>query len=274
MPGFLTEKTFISCSRVIKTGTLLCSLGLLGLLLVGCAGGSYAPVADRNVAHASAPPIYTAKQSVHTSDRFYRVQQSDTLYSIAFRYGKDFRALARANDIDSNYRIYPGQLIKLSEKPAAPIRKTQTASARSSNTQINKQKVSKQRSAVTNSKNLKWIWPVKGQVIQGFSSKVLLNKGINIAASSGDAVHAAASGEVVYAGSGLLGYGNLIIIKHDSQYLSAYAHNSKILVKENNHVNQGAKIAEVGKSGTTRTMLHFEIRKNGKPVNPLQYLPK
>lgn len=101
-----------------------------------------------------------------------------------------------------------------------------------------------------------------------------MNKGINIAGSRGTPVKAAAKGKVVYAGNGLLGYGNLVIIDHNQQFLSAYAHNSRVLVKENDMVDAGQKIAEMGSTGADRIMLHFEIRRDGNPINPLKYLPK
>ncbi|QQX81621.1 peptidoglycan DD-metalloendopeptidase family protein [Shewanella sp. KX20019] len=120
----------------------------------------------------------------------------------------------------------------------------------------------------------RWFWPVKGKVIGTFSAKEQGNKGIKIAGNRGDAIKAAASGRVVYAGSALRGYGNLVIIKHSDDYLSAYAHADKILVKEKQVVNVGQTVAEMGNTGTNRVILHFEIRYHGKSVNPLKYLPK
>ncbi|GAB2180430.1 peptidoglycan DD-metalloendopeptidase family protein [Denitratisoma sp. agr-D3] len=117
-----------------------------------------------------------------------------------------------------------------------------------------------------------WAWPSNGKVLAPFNEAS--NKGIDLAGKSGDPVQAASAGKVVYAGSGLRGYGNLVIIKHDATYLSAYAHNSKILVKEGQSVTKGMKIAEVGNSDADQPKLHFEIRKQGKPVDPLAYLPK
>lgn len=118
---------------------------------------------------------------------------------------------------------------------------------------------------------LGWIWPAKGKLLEGFSEAT---KGIDIAGKPGQAVTAAAAGKVVYSGAGLKGYGNLIIIKHNNSYLSAYAHNDKILVKEGQTVTKGQKIAEMGSTGTDLVKLHFEIRKNGKPVDPLKHLPE
>jgi murein DD-endopeptidase MepM/ murein hydrolase activator NlpD len=119
----------------------------------------------------------------------------------------------------------------------------------------------------------KWLWPAKGEVIGGFGTGQKLNKGLDIAARPGEPVHATAEGQVVYSGRGLKGYGDLIILKHDSQFLSAYAHNQKLLVKEGDSVRSGQVIALAGDTDAHRVMLHFEIRKAGKPVDPLDYLP-
>ncbi len=126
----------------------------------------------------------------------------------------------------------------------------------------------------SNNKIEHWIWPVNGKIIQGFSSKQNQNKGLDIKAKKGSAVRATAPGKVVYSGSGLKGYGQLVIIKHNDSYLSAYAHNNKIHVLENEVVKAGQRIADLGNSGSDIFKLHFEIRYKGKPVNPLNYLPK
>jgi lipoprotein NlpD len=118
---------------------------------------------------------------------------------------------------------------------------------------------------------LGWIWPGKGGVIAEFDE--VKNKGVDISGSAGDAVVAAADGKVVYAGAGLRGYGNLIILKHNNTYLTAYAHNQSLMVKEDQTVKKGQKIAEMGSSDTDRVKLHFEVRRQGKPVDPLKYLP-
>ncbi len=269
-------------------------------VLVGCSGGSYAPVSDRSLTDEGPRTAVrkSTRPAVNPRTKHYRVRKGDTLYSIAFRYGKDFSALARANGIDADYRIYPGQLLRLVEAPPAvkrpsPVapatRATRPTAVASSSTapapaaSVPRSTAVTRQSSSTSSNSgnsaedtspLVWGWPVQGRVLQGFSAKGKVNKGINIAARKGESVRAAARGSVVYAGSGLLGYGNLIIINHNQQYLSAYAHNSKIFVKEHDRVKKGEKIAEAGNSGTTRSMLHFEIRKDGKPVNPLRYLPQ
>jgi lipoprotein NlpD len=116
-----------------------------------------------------------------------------------------------------------------------------------------------------------WIWPAQGSLIAGFDEAK--NKGLDIGGKAGDSVLAAADGRVVYAGAGLRGYGNLIILKHNNTYLTAYAHNRTLLVKEDQSVQKGQKIAEMGNSDADRVKLHFEIRRQGKPVDPARYLP-
>lgn len=216
----------------------------------------------------------------------YKVRKGDTLYSIAWRYKLDYRALARWNAIQPPYTIYPGQRLKM--RPAAQTAqakaqsKTQPATAKERKTQAKTRSAVKKttpprtsETRTASAKPLHWTWPTQGEVVRRFSKKSTGKKGIDIAGKAGQAVKATADGRVVYSGSGLIGYGKLIIINHDKNYLSAYAHNRKLLVKEGEHVNAGQKIAELGRSGTTdRPLLHFEIRHNGRPVDPLKYLPK
>jgi len=210
------------------------------------------------------------------------VQKSETLFALAWRYGWDYKALASANNIAYPYTIYPGQKIRIRHSQfASSASSTGTSKTLTKNKSI---KNSHGPSAYKNSpqapkpvvrqSNLGWSWPAKGEVIAKFSTKAPTNKGIDISGTLGEYVFAAAAGSVVYAGSGLLGYGNLVIIKHDDQFLSAYAHNKELLVKENQEVKAGQTIAEIGSSGTDKVKLHFEIRHKGKPVDPLKYLPK
>jgi len=123
-------------------------------------------------------------------------------------------------------------------------------------------------------KQLTWKWPARGRVVSRFNSADPLGKGIKIAGTRGDAIRAAEGGRVVYSGSGLIGYGRLIIVKHNDNYLSAYGHNRKILVKEGDQVTKGQKIAEMGNANDGNPLLHFEIRRDGKPVDPLRLLPR
>jgi lipoprotein NlpD len=249
--------------RAVKILTIV----LLLDFFVGCSGTMHrAPIDD-----LVQPP--SRRITTHV------VAKGETLYSIAWRYNLDTRVLARANRVPEPYTIHPGQRLELDsdfnpplEQPAAPVK---TASAipisRRSN---NRSTASVLPNSTTTAKSvLNWQWPVTGTILAGFAGERALNKGIDIGAKKGEPVVAAESGTVVYAGNGLHGYGNLLIIKHNQNYLSAYAHNSQLLVTEGEAVKSGQRIAEVGSSGTNRDKLHFEIRHDGKPVDPLRYLP-
>lgn len=268
-------------------------------LLVGCSSSqSPVQVVDRNSGSAY------AKKSQPSGGR-YIVQRGDTLYSIAFRFGWDWKALASKNNIAAPYVIKPGQIVHFGNAPAAVSTTVQTYTPA---TQPVAPAASSQRAytvppartqvpltvPATTSKSVEstpaasavtplsspaklsssgWAWPAQGVVIGRFSSNGSLNKGIDIAGELGQPVLAAQDGTVVYAGSGLRGYGELVIIKHSDVYVSAYGHNRKLLVREGQKVKAGQVIAEMGSTGTDRVKLHFEIRRQGKPVDPLQYLP-
>lgn len=199
----------------------------------------------------------------------YRVQADDTLYSIAWRYGLDYRSLANINHIARPYHIEKGQVIYLrgshhvAKKPILP-----KPVFHPSEHYTPPLPVPEREPTATVSQ---WHWPARGPVTAGFAN---LNKGINIGGHIGDPIYTTAPGKVVYSGDGLRAYGNLIIIKHNSVYLSAYAYNDKLLVKEGDWVKSGQKIAEMGTPGSHGAMLHFEIRRGGTPVNPLSYLPR
>ena len=221
------------------------------------------------------------------------------------RAGKDVRELARLNAIASPYTIYPGQQLKLTGTTARRVAKTVAKPAPKAvqNTNKNNSSQAKSNSSVKPAKPVapknqtgyvqnrtapekkaqnptlsgnvvQWQWPVKGKIISGFSHQQQGNKGVDIAGREGNRINAAASGQVVYAGSALRGYGNLIIIKHNDDYLSAYAHNRKLLVTERQMVTAGQQIAEMGSTDATDPRLHFEIRFRGTSVDPLKYLPK
>ncbi|WP_246037009.1 peptidoglycan DD-metalloendopeptidase family protein [Thalassotalea litorea] len=239
------------------------------------------------------------KQKNTLSGKSHQVQAGETLYSIAWRSGNDVNTLAALNGLVSPYRIYPGQTIRLQganpPKKVASVPKSRTNKVETKTVTKNPQKTQSKVVANQNSKeyvkksdekitNIKvpsisskvssWRWPAKGQVISGFSSAKQGNKGIDIAGVKGQEVTASADGLIVYSGNALRGYGNLIIIKHNDDYLSAYAHNDTLLVQEQQNVRAGQVIAKMGNSGTDKTMLHFEIRFRGKSVNPARYLPK
>jgi len=210
----------------------------------------------------------------------YKVRKGDTLYSISFRYGLDYKYLAGINNIRSPYQIFVGQKLHLTPtKIANSQTKTVKKAPATSNKTTTKSKTQPKANTTTNisslaNQNLNWRWPTNGKVISTYSISTAGRKGINIAGKSGQDIVAAAAGKVVYSGNGLPRYGNLLIIKHNDVYLSAYAHNKSLLVKEGQYVKSGQKIATLGSSGAQQNQLHFEIRRNGKPIDPLRFLPK
>ncbi|HIP76685.1 MAG TPA: LysM peptidoglycan-binding domain-containing protein [Psychromonas hadalis] len=197
----------------------------------------------------------------------YVVKSGDTLSGIAVKTGSSVSYLMLRNNINKKGHIYVGQTLylsgKLAYKPSDKVKKKSNQSQRPP-----------KKLVVKNNKIKSWRWPTDGKLIKKFKHSATSLQGINIVNQRGTPIKAAASGQVVYAGGGLRGYGNLIIIKHNNDYLSAYAHNEKLLVKERQKVKKGDEIALMGDTGTNSVSLHFEIRYKGKPVDPLRYLPK
>ena len=192
------------------------------------------------------------------------VRPRETLSAIAWRYGLDYRSIARWNRIAPPYVIYPGQRLALrgASKSAARAPASRAGSAP-------KRAESPAPAPVPAGK---WTWPARGPLIAGFGRGE--RGGIGIAGRRGQPVMAARAGRVVYTGTGLVGYGRLVIVKHAGRILTAYAHNNRVLVEEGQTVRAGEKIAEMGSTGAQRVMLHFEVRRDGKPLNPLKYLPR
>lgn len=340
---------------------------LAALLLAACASTPPAPVEDIALDERRAPAVPPHERSRPAAAvAVHKVVAGDTLYSIAFKNGLDYREIARFNRIDAPYRIYVGQDLKLAEElppPGQPVAAAvppapgqlvitelppEPARKPAPNTRVDAHAVrsaplpSNEKPAVAaapatpaklpptsvaaatqppptiapvpaapptaaappppdpvalppkaapltpganttaatapgpstpvlSSGGVSWRWPAAGKVVGTFIAGDQTRQGVDIAGSSGATVAAAADGAVVYSGNGLLGYGELIIVKHSASFLSAYGHNRKRLVKEGDSVKAGQAIAEMG--GSNREMLHFEIRRNGKPVNPLEYLP-
>lgn len=216
----------------------------------------------------------------------YIVKKGETLYSIAWRGDIDVRTLAKYNNISSPYHIYPGQKLFFNANAGKPIKnklvekstvKSRAKAPKKAIAQIKKQayggKVSGNKVDL-NQKVRSWQWPANGKVIRKYSDAKQGKKGIDIEGRRNESIKSAADGKVVYAGNALRGYGRLIIVKHNDDYLSAYAHNDSILVKENQNVKQGQTIARMGDTDAQRVMLHFEVRFRGKSVNPMKYLPK
>ena len=266
--------------------TLLVIALAMGIVLAGCSSsGSGARVVDRNAAPKR--PAVTSGQ--------YVVKPGDTLYSIAFRYGWDYKELAARNGIPAPYTIRPGQAIRFNSGGARTTTVVSSPSS-TSRTTVTRRPVATAGTPATPSKAATptpsvatptpvpvpagersaggWAWPANGVLIAKFASNGSLNKGIDIAGDLGQPVFAASDGAVVYAGSGLRGYGELVIIKHNDTYVSAYGHNRRLMVREGQQVKAGQTIAEMGSTGTDRVKLHFEIRRQGKPVDPLQFLPR
>ncbi len=202
---------------------------------------------------------------------WYRVKPTDTLYSVAWRYGLDFQQLAVWNGISEPYEINPGQQLILIKPDKLPT-KSEPVAASNANS-LKKKPVIVKPLAPSYNQAIRWRWPVEGTVLNRFSINDLGRRGIDIAGKIGQPVHAVAAGKVVYSGSGISGLGNLIIVKHDNTYLSAYAFNSKIIVQEGSQVKGGAHIADMGRGKNNKPMLRFQIRKNGNPVDPLHFLP-
>jgi len=270
---------------------------LLGLLLGACGPRPLAPIANRT---SGAPPPPAS----------YSVRRGDTLYSIAWQYGLDHREIAVWNGIGAPYTIYPEQRLTLRKPtatarqaappaaakapvrpqpaaptsrppPAAPAAKPQPAApaakpapppAAPSRSPPRSDPAAP--STTRSVGGLAWRWPTRGRLFRTFNANDPARRGVDIVGSEGQPVYAAASGRVVYSGNGLVGYGNLVIIKHNDTYLSAYGHNRELLVVEGDNVAAGQLIAKMGKVDNDRAMLHFEIRRQGQPIDPLRLLPQ
>ena len=207
---------------------------------------------------------------------YHRVVPGETLYSISWRYGLDYREVAGWNHINPPYTIFNGQLLRVTPPTHQDRKIASIPSSRKAAPVVNAPAVSAIRHppAIPATAAIKWQWPVQGSLEQTFSKTDVGRKGIDIGGKPGEPIRAAAAGNVVYAGSGLLNYGKLIILKHDDNYLSAYAYNRAILVKEGDRVTAGQHIADMGNKANGDPMLHFEIRYDGRPINPLKYLPQ
>jgi lipoprotein NlpD len=217
----------------------------------------------------------------------YMVQRGDTLVRIALDHGQNWRDLARWNGLDNPNLIEVGEVLRVTapnDTPPArpslaapaeqPARPPSAAAVPVAPVAPAAQASSAPAPAIgpsAASEELSWIWPAQGQTVTLFDE--VKNKGVDIAARAGDPVLAAADGRVVYAGAGLRGYGNLIIVKHNNTFLTAYAHNQALLVREDQVVRRGQKIAEMGSTESERVQLHFEIRRQGKPIDPTRLLP-
>jgi lipoprotein NlpD len=253
-------------------------LSILALALAaGCTPGRWqAPVEDRRPAArapakapAKAPAPAAVPATTSAPEGFYTVQKGDTLYSIALEHGHDYREVAQWNSLDDPGKIRVGQTLRV--KPPAeqavavgPVRQGNRVESRPLGSPEQKPVIKEEPKLEAGP--LTFAWPAKGKLVAGFAEP--RQKGIDIEGKTGDAVSAAAAGRVTYVGSGIPGLGKLVVIKHDQGYITVYAHNKDILVKEQQAVTRGQKIAELGDK------LHFQIRKGAAAVDPMRYLPK
>ena len=288
---------------LLRGGATVVAIGLLGLSACSSKPGLRAPVEDightmhpastraTEVPKANAAPTTPVSTAIVDPNSgkpgYYTVKQGDTLIKIGLESGQSYREIARWNALENPNRIEIGQALRVGPPEEAVVVKPVT-SAKVSSTALPPASAAsapaKAASAPASSPapaapvntatedDIAFAWPAKGEILDGFDESKN-RKGLDIGGSNGDAVLAAADGKVVYADAGLRGYGKLIIIKHNSQFLTAYAHNQTLLVKEDQVVKKGQKIAEMGNTDADRTKLHFEVRKQGKPVDPSKYLP-
>ncbi|KQY51802.1 hypothetical protein ASD14_03735 [Lysobacter sp. Root494] len=284
-----TARRMTNTKRIVLVGIAVAALAACTSTVVRRTGTASAST--------SAPaPVSTPKYGATA-----QVQRGDTLYGIAFRNGVDVRDLAEWNSLSAPYTIYPGQRLRLYPRHAAgtaarPVaietrpsssspattatpdaaatatKPPATAPATATPATATATKPAPVASAPAS--DIRWRWPAEGALLSRFVGGEPTKQGVDIAGASGASVKAAADGVVVYSGSGLVGYGELVIIKHNEGWLSAYGHNRARLVNEGAIVKAGQQIAVMGRTGAPRDMLHFEIRYNGKPVDPLLYLPK
>jgi lipoprotein NlpD len=241
------------------------------LCLSACAPLPPTPIERRPspVFGAQAPPIY-------------EVQRGDTLASIAFRYGLDWRDIARWNRLDAPYTIRVGQELRLVEPPSSSTRivsapapsptPSRAPEVRPAPTPAPSGTAPTPSNATRTVANIAWQWPTAGEVVRPFDAAAT-RRGLGIGGEVGQAVVATADGQVVYSGTALIGYGELIIIQHSGALLSAYGHNRRRLVEEGARVQAGQPIAELGLNDRDQPMLHFEIRQDGQPVDPRRFLP-
>ncbi|MCU4357152.1 peptidoglycan DD-metalloendopeptidase family protein [Acinetobacter ursingii] len=273
-----SEIAFISSHRFLKK--IMMSVAVVSALAItGC---------------ASKPQISNSTRVMNSPD-YYTVRSGDTLSGIAARYGLNYINIAQLNDIAPPYRIYVNQSLRLKGSASkrttttqaitqsAPIQRQTIAlpTTPTTTTQTTSRPVTQPVAPVTTapvistsptSTSLRWVKPSTGPVIQQFNQATNV-KGLRYGGNVGDPIYAAANGQVVYAADGLKEYGNLVLIKHIDGYITAYAHNSKMFVKSGDNVTAGQKIAEMGSSGTNRVMLEFQIRLDGKPINPANIIP-
>lgn len=277
----------LNMQRFVQVSSLAL-LSVAALQLVGCSTPmpTRAPVVDRStgnvvvnnkpsidtpvLAPIDSKPLPNLMNAQHAGKPgYYTVKPGDTVMQISRNTSQNWRDIVKWNNLESANQIEVGQVLRVVQldtngattKPpiaTAPIITPLPPLPPAS-------------TSATLEDEIPWIWPSSGTLISGYDE--VKSKGLKIAGKLGDPIYASADGRVVYAGSGLRGYGNLVILKHNETYLTAYAHNQTLLVKEDQTVRKGQRIADMGSSDADKVMLHFEVRRNGKPVDPAKYLP-
>jgi lipoprotein NlpD len=281
------------------------ALLVLAIVLAGCASKTRAPAPVEERSSGRAPAVVASNEPGRVlpgaenagKPGYYTVRQGDTLIRIALDQGQNWRDIVRWNSLDNPNVIDAGQVLRVSPPPSetvvtrpvalpsvtassaaqaasapVPAASSPLASASAPRTNGSTPVPVAGGPALTADDDIAWGWPAPGNTSVLATFDEVKNKGVDIAGKAGDPVLASADGRVVYAGAGLRGYGNLLILKHNNTYLTAYAHNQTLLVKEDQTVRKGQKIAEMGASDTDRVKLHFEIRRQGKPVDPAKFL--
>ncbi len=271
----MSAKVLLRCRASLPpaAAVFLCSL-----LLSACAGRGPAPIEGKSVAPEPTPGVVRTAPALRAAAAripeppLHVVVRGDTLHGIAWRYGLDFRDLVRWNRLRNPDLIVVGQKLRLAAPEPAPRATASRTPAASPAPRPVQPQAPPPSPPAQPARPLSWQWPAEGKVTR--AQTVSGSRGVEIRGTRGQSVKAAAGGAVVYSGSGLRGYGELIIIKHDETYLSAYAHNEARLVGEGEHVRGGQQIARMGDTDSRDVMLHFEIRRNGKTVDPFRYLPR
>ena len=298
--GHLAQTAMTRRAPRLRAWALPCLLAATVLFAAGCASRSpnRAPVEDRgtgliqqapgaSVDTSAVKPLPGAENAGKPG--YYTVKPGDTMIRIGLENGQNWRDIVRWNGLENPNIIEVGQVLRVvppGVDPSAVVTRPVTSGTLASAAPAPASSASAPRPAASapvaaaapapaaapgSDEDVGWIWPAQGTLVGTFDEAK--NKGFDISGKAGDPIVASADGRVVYAGAGLRGYGNLIILKHNNTFLTAYAHNQTLLVKEDQSVKKGQKIAEMGNSDADRVKLHFEIRRQGKPVDPARYLP-
>jgi len=255
----------------MRISSQLMAMVVTSLLVLALAACGKSQVYRESSSTRSPPPAGSSRAKPGQS---VTVRRGDSIYRLALANGISPLDLAVWNGIAPPYTIYPGQKLRLYPADAGTAANTGAASGGATRPPVRPTQTPPQPATPPPAGSpFHWRWPTDGQVITRFSASDTTRQGVDIGGRSGQPVRASADGEVVYSGSGLVGYGELVIIKHDEQWLTAYGHNRARLVNEGAKVKAGDQIAEMGRTGAARDMLHFEIRYNGRPVDPLRHLP-